>query len=314
MKEQNVKPYFSVQEVAKNKMKSVALVLIMVGIILLLSAGIGYLNGDTAYGFFIGAIISVVVIPIQMLTAKASILAMSKGKALDMSNERHRRLKSIVEGLAISAGLIRTPDVYIVPSNVPNAFASGMSEKNAFVCVTQGLLDMLDDTELAGVVAHEISHIVHRDIMLSQLAVSLVSIIILLSSIFARMAYWGGSVRRSKDDNNNAAGLLAIIGLLAILLQPFARLIANLIELSISRKREYAADAYAVRLCGYNEGLASALEKIGGIKQYSKAQVESLGGAQLRCMYINFPMKNAASLFSTHPPIEERIKRIRNMY
>ncbi|MDP4119287.1 MAG: M48 family metallopeptidase, partial [Bacillota bacterium] len=269
---------------------------------------------DIRYGLGIGIVISVIVIPIQMLTAKMSILAMAKGKELDLADERQRRLKSIVEGLAISAGMSKVPDVYIVPSSVPNAFASGMNESTAFICVTRGLLDMLDDQEMAGVIGHEISHIVHKDILLSQLAVSLVSIIILLSSIFARMAFWGGGSRRSDNREGGGAGIIAIIALFAIILQPLARLVANLIELSISRKREFAADAYSVRLCGYNEGLARALEKIGGVGSYSKKQVASLGGEQLKCMYINFPIKNASSLFSTHPPIEERVKRIRNMY
>ncbi len=307
------KPYISLEEVRKNKFKSLLLILIMVGIVFILSVGIGYLSGDIISGFVVAAVISIIVIPIQMLTAKASILAMARGKPLDMNNPRHRKLKSIAEGLAISAGMKRTPDLYVVPSNVPNAFASGMSEKDAFVCVTQGLMDMLDDQELAGVIGHEISHIIHRDIMLSQLAVSLVSIIILLSSVLSRIAFWG---RRDSDEkrSGNGAAIVAVVAMLAVLIQPIARFIASLIELAISRKREYAADAYSVRLCGYNEGLARALEKIGGVGKYSKEAVESLGGEQLKCMYINFPMKNAASLFSTHPPIEERVKRIRNMY
>ncbi len=306
------KPYFSAAEVAKNKTKSLILIFIMVLIIIGISALIGYMTDDTLYGAGIGIVISIIVIPVQFLTAKASILAMAKGKPLDMANPRHRALKSITEGLAISAGLRKTPDLYIVPTSVPNAFASGMNEKSAFVCVTQGLLDMLDDQELSGVVAHEISHIVHRDIMLSQLAVSLVSIIIMLSSIAARIAYFGGG--RKRDDNKNGGIIILIVSLAAVLLQPIARIIASLIELSISRKREYAADAYAVRLCGYNEGLARALEKIGGVGKFSKEQVESLGGEQLKCMYINFPIKNTNSIFSTHPPIEERVRIIRNMY
>ena len=306
----NTKPYFSIAEVYKNKVKSVILILVMVSIIIAISGLIGYMADDMYYGIGLGIIISVIVIPLQMLTAKASILAMAKGTPLNMNIESHRKVKSIAEGLAISAGLRKVPDLYIINSDVPNAFASGMNEKNAFVCVTSKLLEILDDQELAGVIAHEFSHIIHRDILLSQLAVSLVSIIIMLSSIATRMAYFGG--RRSNDNNKNGGAFVLIVSLFAIILQPIARLIASLIELSISRKREYAADAYAVRLCGYNEGLARALEKIGGIGKYSKEQIKSLGGEQLKCMYINFPSKQ--NLFSTHPPIEERVRIIRNMY
>ncbi len=305
----NTKPYFSVAEVYKNKVKSVILILVMVSIIIALSGLIGYMADDMYYGIGFGVIISVIVIPVQMLTAKASILAMAKGTPLNMNIESHRKVKSIAEGLAISAGLRKVPDMYIINSEVPNAFASGMNENNAFVCVTSKLLEILDDQELAGVIAHEFSHIIHRDILLSQLAVSLVSIIIMLSSVAARMAYFG---RRKSKDNKNGGAIILIISLFAIILQPIARLIASLIELSISRKREYAADAYAVRLCGYNEGLARALEKIGGVGKYSKEQIASLGGEQLKCMYINFPSKE--NLFSTHPPIEERVRIIRNMY
>jgi len=314
MKQQNIKPYFSAQEVSKNKSKSILLILALMTIILLLSLGIGYMAGNIAAGIAVGVIVAFIVIPIQLLTAKASILAMAKGKPLDMANPRHYRIRSITEGLCISAGLRRVPDLYVINSDVPNAFASGMSEKDAFICVTQGLVDRLDDQELAGVIAHEISHIIHRDIMLSQLAVSLVSIIILLATILSRLSFFGARGSSSDDDNKGSGAFVLIIALAAVLLQPIARIVASLIELSISRKREYAADAYAVRICGYNEGLARALEKIGGVGQYSKEQIQSLGGSQLRCMYINFPMKNFSSLFSTHPPIEERIRIIRNMY
>lgn len=309
MNNKSTKPYFSVQEVRKNKFKTMLLVMILMAIVLALTIGIGYMSGELRYGVGVGLVITLIVIPVQMLTAKASILAMSRGQKLNESIERHCKIKNIVQKLSISAGLSRVPDIYIIPSNVPNAFASGMSEKDAFVCFTRGLIDTLNDSELEGVAAHEISHIVHRDIMLSQLTVSLVSIIVLLSSVLTRITYYG---RGRKKDNDNIGGIVTVIALAAILLRPFARLAASLTELAVSRKREFAADAYAVKLCGYNEGLANALEKIGGVGKYSREQVESLGGAQLKCMYINFPSKN--SLFSTHPPIEERVKRIRNMH
>ncbi|MEG2075821.1 MAG: M48 family metalloprotease [Victivallaceae bacterium] len=201
-----------------------------------------------------------------------------------------------------------------MPSNVPNAFASGMSEKDAFIGVTQGLIDTLKRSELEGVIAHEISHSVHRDIMVSQLVVGLVSVILILVFIAERIAMVRsmGERRRSNDNDNNAAAAIALVALLVfILLRPLAYLIASLLQLAVSRKREYAADAYAVRLCNNNEGLARALEKIGGVGPYSKEEVDELGGTQLKASYISFP---GEGLFSTHPPIEERIKIIRSMY
>ncbi|MEG0770747.1 MAG: M48 family metallopeptidase [Clostridia bacterium] len=307
------KTYSTIEQVRRNVIKSILLVLGLVVFIMAISLGIGYYLGDLRSGIIWGAVVTVIVIPIQMLSAKAAILGMTHGKKADPSIDSQRILLSKVEGLSIAAGLKRVPDVYIIPSAEPNAFASGMSEHDALIGVTEGLLKMMDEQELEGVIAHEMSHIVHRDIMLSQLTVSLVSIIIILSMIFSRLAFFGG--RRGDDDNDSGgAGILAIVGLLAILLQPIARLIASFIQMSISRKREFAADAYGVRLCGYNEGLASALEKLGGIPPYTENDIKSLGGEQLKCMYIDFPEKKFSSIFSTHPPIEERIRILRNMY
>lgn len=299
-------------EVRKNIWKSILLVLTLVAIILLFSLGIGYLAGDMYYGLGIGAIVTIIVIPVQFFTAKFAILKMTKGRRADPNIESDLRAIRAVENLSISAGLQRVPIVYIIPSPVPNAFASGMSEKSAFIGVTQGLLDCMDKQELEGVIGHEISHIVHRDIMLSQLAVAMVSIIIMLGYILSRMGLYGGG-RSSRNSEDGGGIFFLVIMLFSILVYPFAQLVANLIQLSISRKREYAADAYSVRLNGYSEGLARALEKLAG-GSYSKAEVDSLGGKQMQCLYINFPTKNAASLFSTHPPIEERIRRLRSMY
>lgn len=282
-----------------------------------ISALIGYMEGDVRYGLFLGIIITAIVIPVQLFSSKFAILSMTRGKKPDPSDPKSQRLQSIVEGLAISAGLKKTPDVYIIPSNIPNAFASGMSEDSAFIGVTRGLLDMLDEQELTGVIGHEMAHIAHRDIMVSQLAVSLVSIILLLSSILARLAFFGRGAGGRRRDNRGGGDLgiiILVVTLAAFIIRPIAALIANLIQLSISRKREYAADAYSVRLCGYSEGLARALEKIGGTGNYSKDDVESLGGNQMKCMYIHFPTKELSSLFSTHPPIEERVRILRNMY
>lgn len=309
--------YITIEQVRKNIFKSVVLIVLLAAMIMGLSWLIGYLLDNVYEGVLIGALITVIVIPIQLITSRAAILSMTRGQKPDPADPRARRLQSIVEGLAISAGLHRTPEVYIIPSPVPNAFASGMSEKSAFIGVTQGLLDMLDDQELTGVIGHEMAHIVHRDILVSQLAVSLVSVILMLSAVAARISFFGGGGRR-RDNNNSGGGdmgiVILVITLVAVLIRPIAALIANLIQLSISRKREYAADAYSVRLCGYSEGLARALEKIGGVKTYSKQAVQSLGGDQMKCMYIHFPTKQVSALFSTHPPIEERIRILRNMY
>ena len=301
---------FAQEEVRKNYWKSLFLIIILIAIVLGLSYWIGAELGDVRMGLGIGVIVSFVVIPIQIMTAKWAILGMARGKAANPEILAERRAMKLLEGLAISAGLSRTPDLYIIPSQVPNAFASGLTEAGAFVAVTQGLLDMMDEQELEGVLAHEVSHIIHRDIMLNQLVVGLISVILILAVILERVLLLKSIHGDRRDRNDNGGSAIAILILVAILIRPLAILIAQLLQMAISRKREFAADAEAVRLCSYNEGLARALEKLGG-KEYTKKEVESLGGRELACMYINFP---GGELFSTHPPIEERVRVLRSMY
>ena len=307
-------PLIAAEEVRSNFIKSFVLVGIIIALVIAASYLIGYMLNDIKSGLFIGAVVSVIVIPLQIMTAKWMILAMTSGRAANPNDLCERRAIHIVEGLAVSAGLQRTPDLYIIPSRIPNAFASGMDEKSAFIGVTQGLLDMMDDQELEGVIAHEVGHIIHRDIMLNQLVVGLISVLLILALIIERIgiigAYSGGNRRGRDRDNGNAGGAAALLLLLAILIRPLVMLIGTLLQLGISRKREYAADAVAVRLCSYNEGLARALEKLGG-EEYSSDDIKELGGENMACMYINFP---GGELFSTHPPIKERVRRLRNMY
>ena len=307
-------PLIAAEEVRSNFIKSFFLVGIIIALVFGLSYYIGYLLGDIRTGLLIGAGVSLVLIPLQIMTAKWMILAMTSGRKANPNDLRERRALHIVEGLAISAGLKRTPELFIIPSNIPNAFASGMDEDSAFIGVTQGLLDMMDDQELEGVIAHEVGHIIHRDIMLNQLVVGLISVLLILALIIERLgiigAYSGGNRRGRDRDNGNAGGAAALLLLIALLIRPLVMLIGTLLQLGISRKREYAADAVAVRLCSYNEGLARALEKLGG-EEYSSDDIKELGGENMACMYINFP---GESLFSTHPPIRERVRRLRNMY
>ncbi len=306
---------FSYEEVRKNFIKSFFLVAILLAVAFGISYWIGVAMNNPGMGILIGAAVCLVVIPVQILTAKWVILGMARGRKADPDDLRERRAIRIVEGLAISAGLKKTPELYIVPSQVPNAFASGLSENSAFVAVTEGLLGMMDDQELEGVIGHEIGHIIHRDIMLNQLVVGLISVILILAIILERVL-WIRSLSGDRRSNNrenggNLALVMLVLMLAAILVRPIAMLIGQLLQLAISRQREYAADACSVQLCSYSEGLARALEKLGGEGRYSKKEAESLGGSELACMYINFP---GEGLFSTHPPIAERVKRLRSMY
>ena len=305
-------PLIAAEEVRSNFIKSFVLVGIIIALVLGAAYFIGFMLDNIAMGMLIGAGVAFVVIPLQIMTAKWMILSMTSGRAANPNELRERRALQIVEGLAVSAGLKKVPDLYIIPSSVPNAFASGMDESNAFIGVTEGLLYMMDDQELEGVLAHETGHIIHRDIMLNQLVVGLISVLLILAIIIEQLGFagaYGGRSRRDRD-RDSGGGAAALLLLIALLIRPLTMLIGTLLQLGISRKREYAADAVAVRLCQYNEGLARALEKLGG-EDYSSDEIRELGGENMACMYINFP---GGELFSTHPPIAERVRRLRNMY
>ena len=306
-------PLIAGEEVRKNFRNSIILVSILVLLILGVSGLIGMKMGCIRYGLILGAVVVLVVLPIQILTAKGAILLMTDGRAADPEDLQERRALHITEGLAVSAGLSRVPQLYIIPSDVPNAFASGLSEKDAFIGVTSGLLEMMDDQELEGVIAHEFGHIIHRDIMLNQLVVALISSLLILALILERTGLAGltGGRRRSSGGGSGGGAFVIVMILLPLVVRPLATLLAHLLQMAISRQREFAADAAAVRLCSYNEGLARALEKLGGKKTLSKDEISSLGGGNLAAMYISFP---GEGLFSTHPPIEKRVERLRNMY
>ena len=210
---------------------------------------------------------------------------------------------TVAENMAITAG-IPMPKLYVIEDPSPNAFATGRDEKHAVVCATTGLLSMMNRAELEGVIAHEMSHVKNRDILLMTIAVTLAGFIAIIADIFLRMSMWGGG-RRSND--NGGGGLLMVLAIVGIILAPFA---ATLIELAISRRREYLADASGALLTRYPEGLASALAKLGnyqgGMQRPSHATAH---------LFISDPFGPAKTdwidkLFSTHPPIADRIKAL----
>ena len=215
-------------------------------------------------------------------------------------------LYTVVENLSITAGL-PMPKVYIVNDPAPNAFATGRDKEHAVVCATTGLLSILDKTELEGVIAHELSHVGNRDMLLSTVVVVLVGLVSILADVFRRSLFFGG-IGRSRD--NEEGGLLMIIGIVLSILAP---IFAILIQLAISRKREFLADASGALLTRYPEGLASALRKI---SQYSQPMVHQ--SSAIAHLYIADPKGDNKSkiakkfwgLFDTHPPIEERIKAL----
>jgi len=232
------------------------------------------------------------------------VIGLSKAKPV--TRENARELYNVVENLCITAGL-PTPKIYLIEDSSPNAFATGRNPQHAVVAVSSGLLGVLDRSELEGVLAHELSHIGNRDMLLSTMVVVLVGFVALLSDIFLRSMFWRGVGSGNRDRGGQAGTVLMLIGLILALLSP---LIATLIRLAISRKREFLADASGALLTRYPEGLARALEKI---EKYSKPM--KYANKAMAHLYIANPFstKNIAKLFMTHPPIEERVKALRDM-
>ena len=233
-------------------------------------------------------------------------IAIKMAGAQPVTREQYFDYWNAVENLSITAGL-PMPKIYVIDDPSPNAFATGRNKEHAAVAATTGLLQMMNKTELEGVIAHELSHIGNRDTLLSTAVVVLVGFIAIISDMSMRMTFWGGGRR----DREEGGGLLMILGIILAILAP---IIAQLIQLAISRKREFLADASGALLTRYPEGLASALEKISaypvGLQRVSTATAH---------LYISNPLKDGkaisfiSKLFMTHPPTEERIAALREM-
>lgn len=232
-------------------------------------------------------------------------IVLSISGAKPATHENNRELFHIVENLSITAGL-PMPKIYIMNDPAPNAFATGRNKEHAVIAVTAGLLEMLDRSELEGVIAHELSHIGNRDILLSTMVAVLVGLVAILSDFFLRAQFFMGG-RRDDRGGGQIGAILMIVGIVFIVLSP---IIATLIQLAISRKREFLADSSGALLTRYPEGLASALRKIGS---YSRPMARASNATAH--LYISNPFgakafSGIAKLFMTHPPIEERIQAL----
>lgn len=234
-------------------------------------------------------------------------IALALAKAVPVEKkENNPYLWNMVENLCITAGL-PMPRVYVAPEKQINAFTTGRDPQHAAIVVTQGALERLENEELEGVLAHELSHIGNRDILVSTVAVILAGIISLLADFFLRSMFWGGM--RSRDNDNRAGGVLILIGVALSMLAPIA---AMLIRFAISRKREFLADASGALLTRYPDGLASALEKIGRDSTPMKFAAHD----STAHLWIDSPYKKTSwfhRLFMTHPPVEERIAALRGI-
>ncbi len=292
-------------EIARNKRKTVILIALFAIVIVGLGWAFGVYFGDPSAGIIIAAIVATVMIMLGYFRGDSVALATVGAKPIAKSD--HPELYNTVENLCISAGL-PTPKIYLINDPAPNAFATGRDPAHASVAITTGLLSVLEKPELEGVMAHELSHIGNYDSRIMTIVVVLVGVILLLSDMLMRTFIFG---RRSERGSGQAAMVLFLFGAIMAVLSP---LFAELIKLAISRSREYLADASASLLTRYPEGLARALEKIAAIDRPLKKANRATAHLFIANPFDPHAAKGKFSnLFSTHPPIEERIKKLRNM-
>ena len=299
--------------IQSNKRKSIIL-FVSLGMTLIL---LGYFFGGAYYpdgggyiGIFFALIIWGILSLISYFSGSKILLAVSGAK--EVTKEVHPQLFNVVEEMKISAGLPKMPRIFIINDAAPNAFATGIKPEESAVAVTAGLLARLNRDELQGVIAHEVSHIVNRDILFMTFAGIMLGSIVLISEVFLRSLWFSGGGRYSSRSSKSSGQGQVIIMVIAIVFAILAPLLAQLLYFAISRRREYLADASAVRFTRYPEGLASALEKISDntidLKTANKVTAP---------MYIVNPLKpkgqKLSDLTSTHPPISERIRILRSI-
>jgi heat shock protein HtpX len=300
-----------------NKRNSIILMVLMAATLLFLGYIIGAAYAGQQAGF-IGLIIAAVIwLALAMVSfSSGDQILLSASNAKPVTHDEHPQLFNIVEEMKIAAGLPAMPKIYIIPDPAPNAFATGRSPQSASVAVTAGLLGRLNRDELQGVIGHEISHILHRDILYVTLAGIMLGSIVLLSQVFLRSMFYRsiGSRRRYSSGGRGGGQAAAVMLIIAIVAAILAPIMAQLLYFALSQRREYLADAGSARLTRYPEGLASALEKIANDTSPQLAAANKVTAP----MYIVNPFKKAAGmklsdLTSTHPPISERIKILRSL-
>jgi len=300
------------EQIASNKRKSVVLVL---GAILLLGAvgyAIGLITQQGPACLIFGLALAVAMSAGSYFYGDRIVLASTRARAV--TPEQEPRLHNIVEGLAIAAGIPK-PRVYVVPEQAPNAYATGRDPEHSSIAVTQGLLDAMNRVELEGVVAHEMSHILDRDMLVGTIVATLVGAVVLISEFFMRALWWGGVGGRRGNDRGGgpAEAVLFAVGLVLLILAP---IVGQVVRFAMSRQREYLADAQGAMLTRYPPGLTAALKKIAAA---SSIPMRSANNATAH-LWLNQPsriqgerMGPLERLFSTHPPIEDRIRRLEEM-
>jgi heat shock protein HtpX len=302
------------EQIAANKRKTVLLFVVAIAFTALIGYAIGFLFFRGGIAGVVIATILAVVLSLGSYFAGDRIVLASTG-AREVTAEQEPRLHNIVEGIAIAAGVPK-PRVYVVPEQAPNAFATGRDPEHSSVAVTQGLLDIMNRVELEGVIGHEMSHVLDRDILVGTVVATVVGAAVLMSEFFMRSWFWSGGRMGGRREGGDSGGIIVLVlfavGIVLLILAPLA---GQLIKLSVSRNREYLADAQGVLLTRYPPGLISALEKI----RDAPHAMRSANNATAH-LWLEQPSRvpgqetsTMEKLFSTHPPIEERIQRLKEM-
>lgn len=296
------------EEISSNKRKSSLMIFFFLGIILFLGYILGIFYGNQYSGLILAFIFGTIYFLFSYYGGANAILTMTRAREATKPEFTH--LINTVEGLSIAAGLPKMPKVYVIDDSALNAFATGRDPEHASVTVTTGLLHKMNKLELEGVLAHEMSHIKNYDIRVMMLAAVMVGLTVLLSDFLLRSFLWGGKGERR--EHNQLSLILIIAGIALALLSP---IIGEMIKLAISRKREFLADASGALLTRYPKGLADALRKI---KSDPDPLVDHANKATAH-LFISMPFRHDGktslmqNLFATHPPLEERIKRLEGM-
>lgn len=300
------------EQISGNRRKSIALCAFFIMLIFILALVFEELYpGAIAFMLPLAIVFAVIGPFISYYNSDKIILRMSNAQPAGVVEQTHPHLKHIVEGLSIAAGIPK-PKMYVIDDTAPNAFATGRNPEHGIIAVTTGLLDKLDRHELEGVIAHEISHIKNYDILLSSISVILVGVVALMSDWLLRSFWYGRRGRRSSKSRSGGGNAQIIMVVIAIVLAILAPIVAQLLRLAVSRKREFLADASGAHLTRYPEGLASALDKLANDTE--PLEVANKSTAHL---YIINPLREHASfmnnLFSTHPDTDERIAALKRM-
>jgi heat shock protein HtpX len=298
------------EQLAANRRRSILLIAGFVIVVVGVGYGFGLLFQAGPFGLVIAVIIAVIMSIVSYRNGDKVVLAMSHAR--EVTHDEQPRLHNLVEGLALAAGIPK-PRVYVIEDVAPNAFATGRDPAHASIAVTTGLLEKMNRVELEGVVAHELSHVRNRDTLVMAIVATLVGVLVLLADWTLRAFFWGFGGRRDRRSGNDSTGaILVLVGLVVAILMP---IFAQIMQMAVSRRREFYADMSGVQLTRYPPGLISALEKLKADTTVVHTAVRSTGH-----LWIESPLQQESGfmgrinrLFDTHPPLDERIRMLREM-